>query len=219
MITLHGFAVSNYYNKVKLALLEKGVPFEENLVLTGKPDEQMLACSPIGKVPYITTEHGSLCESQVILEYLEAAYPQHPLLPADPWAAAKVRELATFLDLHLELVARELYPQAFFGGSVSETQQARVRKLLTRHIAGFARLAKFGPFVAGAEFTLADCSAYASLPVVAMATKAIYGEDLLAAGGIDHKAYMARLNERPSAQRVGADRKRDQARFAAATKS
>ena len=219
MITLHGFAVSNYYNKVKLALLEKGVPFEENLVLTGKPDEQMLACSPIGKVPYITTEHGSLCESQVILEYLEAAYPQHPLLPADPWAAAKVRELATFLDLHLELVARELYPQAFFGGSVSEAQQARVRKLLTRHIAGFARLAKFGPFVAGAEFTLADCSAYASLPVVAMATKAIYGEDLLAAGGIDHKAYMARLNERPSAQRVGADRKRDQARFAAATKS
>lgn len=219
MITLHGFAVSNYYNKVKLALLEKGVPFEENLVLTGKPDEQMLACSPIGKVPYITTEHGSLCESQVILEYLEAAYPQHPLLPADPWAAAKVRELATFIDLHLELVARELYPQAFFGGSVSEAQQARVRKLLTRHIAGFARLAKFGPFVAGAEFTLADCSAYASLPVVAMATKAIYGEDLLAAGGIDHKAYMARLNERPSAQRVGADRKRDQARFAAATKS
>jgi glutathione S-transferase len=29
MLTLHGFAISNYYNKVKLALLEKGVPFEE----------------------------------------------------------------------------------------------------------------------------------------------------------------------------------------------
>ncbi|HKB52834.1 MAG TPA: glutathione S-transferase N-terminal domain-containing protein, partial [Ramlibacter sp.] len=27
MIQLHGFALSNYYNKVKLALLEKGVPF------------------------------------------------------------------------------------------------------------------------------------------------------------------------------------------------
>lgn len=216
MITLHGFAVSNYYNKVKLAMLEKGIAFEENLVLTGKPSEQMLACSPIGKVPYITTEQGPLCESQVILEYLEAAHPQHPLLPADPWAAAKVRELATFIDLHLELVARELYPQAFFGGTISEAQQARVRKLLTRHIAGFAKLAKFAPFVAGAQFTIADCSAYASLPVVAMATKAIYGEDLLAAGGIDHKAYMARINERPSAQRVGADRKRDQARMAAA---
>ena len=31
MITLCGFAVSNYYNKVKLALLEKGVPFNEEL--------------------------------------------------------------------------------------------------------------------------------------------------------------------------------------------
>ena len=50
-----------------------------------------------------------------------------------------------------------------------------------------------------------------------MATKAIYGEDLLAASGIDHKAYVARINERPSAQRVSADRKRDQARMAAAT--
>ena len=29
MLTLCGFAASNYYNKVKLALLEKSVPFEE----------------------------------------------------------------------------------------------------------------------------------------------------------------------------------------------
>lgn len=29
MLKLYGFAVSNYYNMVKLALLEKGVPFEE----------------------------------------------------------------------------------------------------------------------------------------------------------------------------------------------
>ena len=35
------------------------------------------------------------------------------LIPADPYQAAKVRELIQFIDLHLELVARELYPQAF----------------------------------------------------------------------------------------------------------
>ena len=29
MLKLYGFAVSNYYNMVKLALLEKGVAFEE----------------------------------------------------------------------------------------------------------------------------------------------------------------------------------------------
>ena len=32
MFKLCGFALSNYYNKVKLALMEKGVPFEEELV-------------------------------------------------------------------------------------------------------------------------------------------------------------------------------------------
>lgn len=216
MLTLHGFAVSNYYNKVKMALLEKGLPFEEALVTTGNPSEAVLACSPLGKIPYLTTERGALCESQVILEYLEAIQPEPALLPADPWAAAKVRELCVFVDLHLELVARELYAQAFFGGTVSESQQARVRKLLGRNIAAFARLARLSPFLAGEHFTMADCSGYVSLPVVAMATKAIYGEDLLLAGGVDHKAYVARINERPSAQRVTADRKRDQARRASA---
>ena len=43
------------------------------------------------------------------------------------------------------------------------------------------RLAKFAPFVAGAEFTLADCAAIAHLPVVTMATKHIYGRDFFAA--------------------------------------
>ena len=46
-----------------------------------------------GKVPFLRTEQGALCESQVIVDYLEAAYPAVPLLPADPFAAAKVREL------------------------------------------------------------------------------------------------------------------------------
>ncbi len=216
MIVLCGFSISNYYNKVKLALLEKGVAFTEEVVMTGRKDEAVLGATPLGKIPFIRTEHGSLCESQAILDYLEAAYPNPPLLPADPWQAAKVRELVTFIDLHLELVARELYGKAFFGGEISAANAERIRKLLTRNIAGFRRLAKFAPFVAGAEFTQADCAAWASLGVVAMATKAVYGEDLLGAAGIDWKAYARLVGERPSAQRVSADRKADQERAAAA---
>jgi len=209
MITLCGFPISNYYNKVKLALLEKGVPFEEERVMTGSKDEAVLAASPLGKIPYIRTPQGALCESQVIVDWIEAAYPNPPLIPADPFAAAKVRELATFIDLHLELVARELYAQAFFGGTVSEGTQARVRKQLERHIPAFKRLASFAPYVAGDRFTLADCSAWVSLPLVGMATKTVYGEDLLAAQGVDWKAYVKLVGERPSAQRVAADRKAD----------
>ena len=207
MITLCGSPISNYYNKVKLALLEKNVPFTEEAVRIKSTNEAVLSCSPLGKIPFLRTPQGGLCESQAILEYLEAAYPQPPLLPPDPFAAAKVRELVTFVDLHLELVARDLYPQAFFGGTVSENSKARVRTQLEKNIAGFKRLARFAPYLAGDTFTQADCAGYASLPLVGMATKAIYGEDLLLAAGVDYKPYVKLISERPSAQRVSADRK------------
>ena len=216
MLVLCGFSVSNYYNKVKLALLEKGVPFTEEMVKTGSKEEAILEATPLGKIPFIRTAQGTLCESQTILDYLEAAYPTPALMPTDPWQAAKVRELITFIDLHLELVARELYPKAFFGGEISEANATRIAKLLAKNIAGFKRLAKFAPYVAGATFTQAACAAWASLPLVSMATKIVYGEDLLAAGGVDWKPYAKLVGERPSAQRVTADRKADQEKLAAA---
>jgi glutathione S-transferase len=219
MITLCGFSVSNYYNKVKLALLEKGIPFQEELVMTGSKAEDVLSCTPLGKVPFIRTEHGPLCESQVILDYLDAAYPEKPLMPADAFEQAKVRELIVFINLHLELVARELYTQAFFGGTVSDETKERVRKLLQKNVLGFKRLAKFSPFVAGGQFTQADCAAWVSLPLVALSTKTVLGEDVLSAAGVDWKAYAAMIGERPSAQKVAADRKADQARMAAAKKT
>jgi glutathione S-transferase len=207
MLVLCGSPISNYYNKVKLALLEKGVPFTEERVPTGSTEEGVLGASPLAKIPFVRTDRGAICESQAILEYIEAAYPEPALMPKDPFAAAKVRELVAFIDLHLELVARELYPQAFFGGTVSEEKAAEIRKRLERNIAGFRRLARFAPYVGGAEFTQADCSAWASLPLVARATKAVYGEDLLAAGGIDLPPYTRVVGERASTQKVAEDRK------------
>ena len=207
MITLCGFAISNYYNKVKLVLLEKGIPFTEEQVMTGSSDEAVLDISPLARVPFIRTEQGGLCESQVIVDWLEATHPQPALLPADPWGQAKVRELVTFVELHLELVARELYGQAFFGGTVDAATQDRIKAKLLKNIAAFKRLAKFGPYLAGDSFTLADCAGFVSLPLVAQATKAIYGEDLLAANGVDWKPYAALIGERPAAQKVMADRK------------
>ena len=220
MITLCGIPLSNYYNKVKLALLEKGIPFTEEYVKTHSHDEAVLSCSPLGKVPFIKTPQGPLCESQVIADYLEAAFPGTPaLMPADPYEAAKVRELISFVELHLELVARELYAEAFFGGKVSDGTKQRVARVLPVNIAAFKRLAKFGPYLAGDRFTLADCAGWVSLPLVALATKAIYGEDLLAAGGVDWKPHAKLIGERPHAQRVAADRKADQERLLGASRA
>ncbi len=207
MLALCGFALSNYYNKVKLALLEKDIEFEEKLVWADR-SPALLKNSPLGKVPYFEINQGVLSESQPMVEYLETAYPQKPLLPADPFAAAKVRELIVFLELHLELVAREIYPAAFFGGTVSDETKERVRKSLARHIKGFAQLARFEPYIAGTEFTLADCAAVVHLPLVSLSTKIVYGEDMLA--GLPVRDYLKMVGERPTVQKVNADRKANQ---------
>ncbi len=202
MLTLCGFSASNYYNKVKLGLLEKGLPFEESLCWVGETD---LDSTPLGKVPYLKTERGSLCESSVIMEYLEDAHPEHPLLPAEPFARAKVRELNTFLELHLELEARKLYPQAFFGGQVSDGVKQKVGEQLEKNVAAFAKLARFDAFIAGDTFTLADCAAIVHLPLVASATKIVLGRDVLA--DLPVRDYLKRMGERPHVQTIHADRK------------
>ncbi len=202
MLTLCGFAASNYYNKVKFALLEKGVPFEEELSWVGQTDP---ACTPLGKVPYLKTENGPLCESAVIMEYIEDRYPQNPLRPEDPFAAAKVRELVTFLELHLELVARNLYPEAFFGGKVSDAAKEKTLAQLDKNARAFGQLAKFSPFVAGDTLTLADCAAVVHLPLVSGASKIIYGRDVLA--DLPVRDYLKRMGERPTLAQVNADRK------------
>ena len=213
MLTLCGFSASNYYNKVKLALLEKSVPFQEQLAWVGQTD---LTASPLGKVPYLLTPEGPLCESAVIADYIEAAYPTPALVPAQAFAAAKVRELITFMELHLELVARNLYPQAFFGGTVSEAAREKVGIQLEKNIAAFAKLASFAPYVAGDSFSMADCAAIVHLPLDSSATKAIYGRDYLAE--LPVRDYLARMAERPHVQRINADRKTSTAEMLARRK-
>jgi len=214
MLKLCGFGASNYHNKVKLVLLEKGVAFEEELAWVGETDP---SASPLGKVPYLKTDQGAVCESAVMVEYIEQHYPEHPLIPKDAFAAAKVRELVTFLDLHLELVARNLYGEAFFGGKVSDAVKEKIGAQLEKNVAAFAKLALFKPFIGGTEMSIADCTAAVHLPVVSAATKTIYGRDFLT--DLPVKDYMKMWSERPSMQRVQADRKANNELFMSRMKS
>src|SRR5882724_9389272 len=136
MLKLCGFHLSNYHNKVRIALLEKGVPFEEDAGCSPSQKDEWLARSPIGKVPILELEGGRrIAESEVILEYLEEAYPQKPLLPKDPYERAKVRELVTFIELHLELVGRRLYGPLFFGGAaLPEDVKQSIEKDLSKGV-------------------------------------------------------------------------------------
>ena len=211
MLRLCGFHISNYFNKARIALLEKGVAHEIDAGRRPSQEEGFLALSPMGKVPFLELDGGvTISESQVICEYLEDAYPQKPLYPRDPLARAKVRELVTVLDLHVELVARRLYREAFFGGKVSDDAKQAAEKELGKGLRALAQLAKFDPFIAGRDLTLADCSAFVHLPLVTLTTKIIYGRDFLEALP-QVKPYLKMLGERPAFRTVNEDRKSAQA--------
>jgi glutathione S-transferase len=212
MINLCGFAVSNYYNKTKLVLLEKGIAFTEEHVFPSQ-DEALLKRSPLGKIPFIETEHGCLSESQVILEYLEEAYPETPLYPADSFQRAKCRELIQHLELNIELHARRLYKEAFFGGTVSEETKNEVKERLEIGLKGLARLVKFSPYIAGDTYTAADCVAWLHFFMVSMTCQKIYGTNLVATYLPSVTSYMQLIETRPAVQKVATDRATAMAKF------
>ena len=215
MLKLCGFHISNYHNKVRLALLEKGVAFEEDPSCSPSQKDDFIARSPLGKVPFLELDDGRrLAESEVIAEYLEEAYPEKPLLPKDPFERAKVRELVTVMELHLELVARRLYPEVFFKrGPVSDETRQAVQKDLAKGVRALKALVKFDPYIAGKALTIADCAAFVHLPLVSLTTKLAFGKDVLEdIAGV--KPYLKMLGERPAFRKVNDDRKAAQAALA-----
>lgn len=206
MIRLCGFRNSNYHNKVRIALLEKGIAHEEDSGIKPSQKDEHVAKSPMGKVPYLEVDGTRIRESAVILEYLEDAHPQTPLLPKEPLARARVREIVVFLELHLELVARRLYGGLFFGGAFSDETKQQVERDLAKGVRALRTVAIFEPFIAGRDLSIADCAAFVHLPIVSVVTKRAFGRDYLE-DIPQAKPYLKMLGERPAFARVSEDRK------------
>ncbi len=219
MLVLHGFSSSNYYNVVKLALLEKQLPFEEKLVYSGAGEHyraDYLVHSPIGKVPSIEVAEGSISESRVIIDYLERAYPERPLYPSTPFEIAKLNELTQSIDLYLELTARRVIPNYFARKPAPDNIARDVQATLAKGVRSLTQLARFDrEYVLGDRFTAADVAATIHLPAVSAIARGVFGEDPLSnvPGLAD---YLARMEQRPSVQKLLAFEKSVQADFAKA---
>ena len=205
MITLYGVAISNYYNKIKFALLEKNIPFAEELLAPAQ-SEAVLSRSPLGKIPFIKTPDGYLSESQAILEYLEDAFPETPLYPADAFQRGKCREFIQHIELNVELIARRLYGEAIFGGKASQETKDEVSAKVEAGLTGLARLMTLSPYALGERFSVADVVAWPHLQLVSFATQQIYGRDLVAAHIPGITEYIQLIENRPHAQTVSKDR-------------
>jgi len=89
--------------RVRIALHWKQLPFETvpvHLVADGGHQHSMehRALNPMRELPVLTANGESLAQSMAILEYLEETQPHPPLLPADPIARARVRQMAEVVN-------------------------------------------------------------------------------------------------------------------------
>lgn len=204
MFKLYGFAVSNYFNMVKLALLEKGLPFEE---VTFYPTQtpQSLAISPRGKVPVLGVDAGYINETAIILEYLEQSQKGTPLLPSDPFERAQVLAIAKEIELYIELPGRACYGEAFFGMTLPEAIKEKTRSELLLGFAALGRHGKLAPYVAGDSLSIADLYFLYSVPLACAVGQKLFGIDLLAEMP-QAKALLERLEQNPHVQRIAADK-------------
>jgi glutathione S-transferase len=217
MLRLHGFPVSNYVNMVHFALLEKGIPFEYVLTFPDQSPE-FLAISPRGKVPVLETPEGYLNEASVILEYLEETGTGKPLLPIAPYARGYVRSLMKEIELYIELPGRSCFAEAFFGGRVSQSIKDKARDDLAGGFAALRRHAKFAPFAAGTEFTLADIVFLFSADLANTVAKVLFSTDHLA-GWPEATALMERLGQNPHVQMIARKREAGRAAFVETVKA
>jgi glutathione S-transferase len=153
MIKLYYARPSLLARPVWLALLEKQLPFE--LVPVNLRSEQFepefIALNPFSHVPVLVDGDFRVLESLAILDYLEAKYPNPPLLPKDPALLATVRmaQMVTLNEL-LPAIAKLI----ILDSPSAETDYAHLRAINTLNF--LANLLGDRTFFAGEQLTLAD---------------------------------------------------------------
>ena len=149
---------------MKLALVEKGIPFEE-IAQFPSQEPDVLAVSPMGKVPWLAIDGISLSETNVIFDYLEEIKPEPALYPADPFARAKTKEIVRVVENYVDLPARRHIGTVYFGGPVDDVAFTEARPALENGLKALSGVASFAPYIAGDTFTYADISAYFPDPI------------------------------------------------------
>jgi len=168
MLRLCGTPISSFYNKVKLALLEKDIAFKEEFSPPSQ-EEDFLQMSPMGKVPFLKLDDydDTLTESTAILEYLEMAYPRKvKLYPDSVVAAANCRQLIAYLDNYVVTAGQKAIGMFLFGAPVEQDSLAKILDEVEKGVRAVKRLVRIDPFLLGGQFTAADVTAVPAIRFV-----------------------------------------------------
>jgi glutathione S-transferase len=204
MIMLWDHPFSPYAQKVKIALVEKGLAFETRIpggIGVGGAGGDFVAASPRAEVPALVDGDTQVFDSTIILEYLEDAYPDPALLPAGAADRARVRMLEDVADTQYEAINWGLTELAAFGrgrnGAAAELRARGEAQVRGMH-AWLERELGDRPWFNGDAFGWGDLSLVPHVNGSA-------GHGLPPASGSRLADWLARANARPSLQRVAAD--------------
>lgn len=154
---LYSLPVSSYSAKVRIALGLKKIDCQISPPPGGYSTPEYMKRVPLGTIPALRVGERYFSESDVIMEFLEESYPEHPLLPEDKLDRAEHRMLARFHDIWLEPHLRRTFAHV--------DPATRDQAALDEHLDKFEeRLQKLdtlftsGPFMMGDSIGYADCA-------------------------------------------------------------
>jgi glutathione S-transferase len=154
--------------RVWLALEHKAIPYDLKVLSFDKGETRapaFRAINPRGKVPAIVDEGFALWESAVILEYLEEAYPEPPLLPKDLQGRATVRRIAAEAENYLGPLIGDLVRATLFRkGPADAGTTADLHERLEEELPRF-EVMLLGDYFAG-DLSLADFTVYPHMRLI-----------------------------------------------------
>ena len=199
-LTLYFHPLSSFCHKVLVALYENGIPFTPHTVDLSDSESSgaFKKIWPIGKFPVLRDGDIAIPESTTIIEYLALHYPgPSKLIPADPEAAFKTREIDRFYDLNLHVNMQKIIGDRLRPVGQNDphgVDHARDKVETALNIADKEMADK--AWAIGGDFTMADCAAAPPLFYCDFAVAPLAGRyDNLA-------AYLGRLKQRPSYARA-----------------
>jgi glutathione S-transferase len=95
---IYGSSLSPYVRKVLACAAEKGIEVELQPTGFPNPSPEFLEASPFRKMPALRDGDYTLGDSSAIIHYLEAKYPERPLIPTDPRLRGKTIWFEEFAD-------------------------------------------------------------------------------------------------------------------------
>ena len=195
MLKLISATPSPFARKVRIALAEKGLPFE---LMTEVPWDRTTSTpkyNPLEKLPVLILEDGSsVYESSFILQYLELKYRQPPLLPGDVDGVIAARRLEVLCDGICDAVVLSFFEQMRSAEGRSQHWLDRQRRKIEGAVREMARLVGDRTFAVGDTFGLGDIAVGTALGYLLVR----FPEFDWRSQYPDLAAFSARIEARPS---------------------